>query len=147
MAVDDTAQLTFSHLGASCDFFPLGDIRLTGGALPGIRKLEGNGLTTGGNVANKGTAYPAAAGAGVTISDSFPSAAPNLGIGIGIGHGQPERGLGFCFDAGTAFGARDVGLSATPGSLSDSGRCNIDAQCTKPRGKGSIARRSALRSS
>ena len=123
---DYTTKLKFSNVGAFCDYFAAGSFRLTGGVLLGKRKLEGNGVTTGGTVVVNGTAYPAPAGERVTVTDTFPSATPYLGIGFG--HGQGSSGLGFYFDAGVAIGKSDVTIVATPGIVAAAGQANIDAE-------------------
>jgi hypothetical protein len=123
------ANLKFSNVGAFYDYYPAGSFRLTGGVLLGTRKVEGNGVTTGGTVIINGTGYPAPAGEGVSVTDTFPGAAPYLGIGFG--HSQARPGLGFYFDAGAAIGKGDVTLSATPGVVAAAGQANIDAERAK----------------
>jgi hypothetical protein len=130
---DYAASLKFSTLGAFYDYFPSRSFRLTGGLLLGTRKLEGNGVTTGGTMTINGVAYPAPAGEGVSVIDKFPGAAPYLGVGLG--HGQSKGGLGFYFDAGAAFGKGDVSLSATPGLVAAAGQANIDAERAKVQDK------------
>jgi len=123
---DYTARLKLANVGAYVDYFPAGRFRLTGGVLLGTRKVDGNGVTTGGTVTINGTPYPAPAGEGVSVSDKFPAAAPYLGFGFG--HAQGRAGLGFYFDAGAAFGKGDVSLTATPGLVAAAGQDNIDAE-------------------
>lgn len=130
---DYSAKLKFSNLGAYVDYFLGSNFRLTGGVLLGSRKLEGNGVTTGGSVIINGTAYPAAAGEGVTVTDKFPSTTPYLGIGFG--HGQRSSGWGFYFDAGVALGKSDVTFAVTPGIVAAAGQANIDAEQAKVRDK------------
>jgi hypothetical protein len=130
---DYSAKLKFSNLGAFYDYFAAGNFRLTGGVLLGSRKLDGSAVTTGGTVIINGTAYPAPPGEGVTMSDTFSSAAPYLGIGFG--HRQGSNGTGFYFDAGVAVGKSDVTFTATPGLVAAAGQANIDAEEAKVRDK------------
>lgn len=130
---DYRATLKLSNVGAYVDYYPAGDFRLTGGLLLGSRKVDGNGVTTGGTVTINGTAYPAPAGEGVFVSDKFPTVAPY--VGVGYGHAQVRSGIGFYFDAGAAFGKGDVSLSVTPGLVAAAGQANIDAERLKVQDK------------
>jgi hypothetical protein len=130
---DYQAKLKFQNLGAYVDYF-LGDsFRLTGGVLLGKRKLEGQGVSNGGTVKINGTSYPAPAGEGVTVTDTFPDATPYLGLGFG--HAQKSGGWGFYFDAGVAIGKGETRFTVTPGLVAAAGQSNVDAEQAKAQDK------------
>ena len=109
--IDYDARLKFINAGAYLDGFLVSDLRLTGGALVGSRKVHGTAKTLGSSIVINGIAYPVAAGDGLDFDARFPAVTPYLGIGWG--HRREAVGLHFYADAGVAFGRPVVQLSPT----------------------------------
>jgi hypothetical protein len=107
--IDYDAKLKMSNVGAYIDYFVVGGVRLTGGALIGSRKVHGTARSMGSTIKINGVTYPVDATDTLDFDAKFPTVTPYLGVGFG--HDDATPGFHVYADAGVAYGRPKVQLS------------------------------------
>ena len=108
--IDYDARLKATTAGVYLDWFVIGGVRVTGGALLGSRKLHGTATSSGPTIVLNGVTYPVSPGDALDFDARFPGATPYLGLGYGHRTGA---GLQLYADVGVAYGRPKVSLSPT----------------------------------
>ena len=116
-AIDYDAQLRANRLALLADWFPGGDLRLTGGLTINDARIDAQGRGNGGTIIIGNTAYVAGPGDRFDAKAVYPHVMPYLGIGYGHAPSH-ATGWGVIVDFGLSFGKPTVTGSASGPLLS-----------------------------